>query len=231
MKQIIAMGGGGFTMEPGNPLLDDYVLSQSPVKNPRICFLPTASGDNMELIEDFYDFFLTRECSPSHLPLLNPPARDLKRFILENDIIYVCGGHTGKMLAIWKACGMDAILKKAWQKGILLAGVSAGASCWFEMGLTDSIPDQLTGEPCLGFLKGTHCAHYENTGRRSAFHGQVETGELPPGYGTENFAALHFIDDKLKTVVASRPGAAAYKVYRTPKDVFEDRIEGNLLVS
>jgi len=229
MKQIIAMGGGGFTMEPGNPLLDDYVLRQSPVKNPRICFLPTASGDNMELIEDFYDFFMTRECEPSHLPLLNPPPRDLERFVLENDIIYVCGGHTGKMLTIWKARGMDVILKKAWEKGILLAGLSAGASCWFEMGLTDSIPDQLTGEPCLGFLKGTHCAHYENTGRRPTFHTLVEGGGLPAGYGTENFAALHFMDNKLKRVVSSRPGAAAYRVYKTPGGVTEDRLEGIFL--
>lgn len=229
MKQIIAMGGGGFTMEPGNPLLDDYVLSQSRVGNPRICFLPTASADNMEMIEDFYDFFMTRECVPSHLPLLNPPTRDLERYVLDHDIIYVCGGHTGKMLAIWRGCGMDVILRKAWRRGILLAGVSAGASCWFEMGLTDSIPDQLTGEGCLGFLRGTHCAHYENEGRRPVFHTLVEAGGVPSGYGTENFAALHFMDDKLKTVVSSRPGASAYWVYKTPDGVVEDKIEGNFL--
>jgi dipeptidase E len=226
MRQIIAMGGGGFTMEPGNPLLDDYVLQQSKAKNPRICFLPTASSDNMELIEAFYDFFMTRDCSPSHLPLLNPPTRNLEKFLMANDIIYVGGGHTGHMLSLWRASGVDGILKKAWNKGIILAGVSAGASCWFEVGLTDSVPDQLTGERCLGFLKGSHCAHYENPGRRPVFHDLIEKGTLPGGYGTENFAALHFVDDKLKRVVCSRPGAATYSVTRALGGAVEKKIEG-----
>lgn len=225
MRQIIAMGGGGFTMEPGNPRLDDYVLRQSKVKSPRICFLPTASADNMELIEAFYDFFMTRDCSPSHLPLLNPPTRNIEKFLMESDIIYVGGGHTGHMLSLWKACGVNGILKKAWNRGIILAGVSAGASCWFEVGLTDSKSDQLAGERCLGFLRGSHCAHYENPGRRPAFHRLIGSGKLPGGYGTENFAALHFVDDKLKRVVCSRPGAAAYSVTRTPTGAVEKKIE------
>ncbi|MCP5105529.1 MAG: type 1 glutamine amidotransferase-like domain-containing protein [bacterium] len=229
MRQIIAMGGGGFTMEPGNPLLDDYVLSQSPVKKPKICFLPTAGNDNMELIEDFYDFFMTRDCLPAHLSLSNPAIRDLKGFLLDQHIIYVGGGHTGHMLSAWKACGVDVILKKAWQKGILLAGVSAGASCWFEMGLTDSVPDRLSGEPCLGFLSGSHCAHYENTGRRPIFHRLISEGRLPAGIGTENFAALHFIGADLKKVVASRPGAAAYIIRKTPDGIVEQKHPGILL--
>jgi peptidase E len=227
VKQIIAMGGGGFTMEPGNPLLDDYVLNQSPKKNPRICLIPTASKDHIEYIRDFYDFFMTRECEPCHLPLSNPPFHDLESLVLANDIIYVSGGNTAYMLSTWKSCRLDAILKKAWEKGIILSGVSAGASCWFEMALTDSLPDQLTGEAGLGFLKGSHCAHYENPDRRPTFHQLIADNELPEGIGTENFAALHFVGDELKKVVSSRPGAAAYAVRKKPDGrISERKFEG-----
>jgi peptidase E len=226
------MGGGGFSMEPGNPLFDEYILNQSPTANPKICLLPTASGDHPEYIDGFYDYFTTKHCRPSHLPLVEPlftRFEDLEDFVLDQHIIYVTGGHTGHMLALWQELGIDLILGKAWEKGIILAGVSAGASCWFEMGLTDSVPDQLTGEPCLGFLRGSHCAHYENVERRPTFHRLVAAEELPEGYGTDNFAALHFIDDALKKVVASRPGAASHFVSRVPGGVREKRMEGKYL--
>lgn len=232
MRQIIALGGGGFSMEPGNPLLDEYILSQSPAVNPKICLLPTASGDHPEYIDGFYDYFTTKRCRPSHLPLLEPlftRIRDMEEFLLEQHIIYVTGGHTGHMLALWQELGIDLILKKAWEQNILLAGVSAGATCWFEFGLTDSIPDQLTGEPCLGFLKGSHCSHYENTERRPIFHSLIAARELPEGYGTDNFAALHFVEDRLKCVVASRPGAASHFVSRVPGGVSEKPIPGTFL--
>lgn len=227
-KQIIAMGGGGFSMEPGNPLLDDYILSQCPVKKPGICLVPTASKDHMEYIRGFYEFFITRKCNPCHLPLTDPalPVENLENFLLANDIIYVTGGHTGLMLAAWKTFGLDIILKKAWERGIILAGVSAGASCWFEAALTDSKPGRLSGEPCLGFLKGSHCAHYENEGRRPAFHRLIRKGKLPEGIGTENGAALHFVGGELKQVVASRPGMSAYKVRKESRGVTEEKIEG-----
>lgn len=230
-RQIIAMGGGGFSMEPGNPLLDDYILSQCPVKKPRICLVPTASKDHMDYILAFYEFFSTRKCFPCHLPLtdVSLSCQDIENYLLANDIIYVTGGHTGYMLAAWKAKGLDIILKKAWQMGILLAGVSAGASCWFEIGLTDSKPGRLSGEPCLGFLKGCHCAHYENKGRRPTFHRLLSKGKVPEGIGTENFAALHFIGIDLKKVVASRPGAAAYIIQKGPNSVNEEKIEGTWL--
>jgi peptidase E len=227
-RQIIAMGGGGFSMERGNPLLDDYILSQCPVKKPVICLLPTASNDHIEYISGFYEFFTMRECFPNHLALSERSLsdQDLENYLLANDIIYVTGGNTAYMLNTWKTRGLDIILKKAWEKGILLAGVSAGASCWFEMALTDSKPGRLSGEPCLGFLKGSHCAHYENEGRRPAFHRLINKGKLPEGMGTENFAALHFIGDELKKVVASRPGAAAYTIRKGDGHINEEKITG-----
>lgn len=228
-RQIIAMGGGGFSMEPGNPLLDDYVLSQSPVENPRICLIPTASNDAMEYIELFYDYCMTRNCTPSHLSLFNPATRDFESFLLENDIIYVTGGHTGHMLRRWNAFGVDAILKKALELGIILAGVSAGASCWFEWGFTDSNPERLSGEPCLGFLRGSHCAHFENEGRREEFHQAMLSNEIPSGIGTENCAALHFVDERLLRVVSSRPGVSAYMTTRQAGQIEEKTLEGKYL--
>ena len=211
-KQIIAMGGGGFTMEPGNPFLDEYILSQASKKKPRICFLPTASGDYSDYIRDFYDYFSNQSCLPSHLALSAPHTNDFESYILEQDIIYVSGGHTTRMLTLWKNCGLDIILKKAWEQGILLAGVSAGAACWFQGALTDSVPGKLSGEKCLGLLKGSFCAHYDNPGRRPNFHRLIRTRVLPNGIGVDNFAALHFVDQQIIKVINSRSGAAAYTV-------------------
>lgn len=206
------MGGGGFTMEPGNTFFDEYVLKQSPQENPHICFLPTASGDNSVYIHDFYEYFSTQSCHPSHLALSAPHTSDYESFILEQDIIYVGGGHTTRMLSLWKNVGLDLILKKAWEQGILLAGVSAGAACWFQGALTDSIPGKLTGEKCLGFLKGSFCAHYNNPGRRPMFHRLIRTRKLQNGIGVDNFAALHMVDRQIKKVIVSRPGVSAYIV-------------------
>jgi peptidase E len=211
-RQIIAMGGGGFTMEPGNPWLDEYVLSQSSEENPHICFLPTASGDHSDYIRDFYDYFSTRACHPSHLALSEPHTNDFESYLLEQDIIYVGGGHTTRMLALWKNTGLDIILKKAWEQGILLAGVSAGAACWFQGALTDSAAGKLSGENCLGFLKGSFCAHYNNPGRRSGFHRLIRTRELQNGFGVDNFAALHILDQQVQQVISSQPDVTAYTV-------------------
>jgi peptidase E len=221
IKQIIAMGGGGFTMEPGNPLLDEFVLSQSPKKNPAICFLPTASGDNEEYIEMFYDCFIIQSCRPSHLALSEPPTRDLEDFILGKDIIYVGGGHTTRMLVEWRLAGVDVILRKAWEQGIILAGLSSGSACWFEEALTDSVPDALTPEKCLGFLKGSSCSHYDNPERRPTFHRLIRSGEMVDGIGVDNFAALHILDTRIKRVVSSRPWAAAYIVRKEGKKIVE----------
>jgi dipeptidase E len=223
-KQIIAMGGGGFTMEPGNPLLDEYVLSQSPSENPRICFLPTASGDNEEYIRMYYDYFRTQRCIPSHLALGEPQTPHLENFLLEQDIIYVGGGHTTRMLTLWKIYGLDVILKKAWEQGILLAGVSSGCACWFEEAVTDSVPDTLSPEKCLGFLKGSSCSHFDNPERRPTFHQLIRTCRIPDGIGVDNFAALHFLDDQIDKIVTSRPGPSAYMVKKKGERTVEQKL-------
>lgn len=131
MKQIIALGGGGFSMEPENPLLDLYVLKQSGKHNPKICFIPTASGDADNYIARFYEFFGKQNCKPSHLSLFKPQTRDLESYLIEKDIIYVGGGNTRNLLALWREWGLDLIMMKAWEQGTVLAGISAGSICSF----------------------------------------------------------------------------------------------------
>lgn len=213
MKQIIALGGGGFSMEPENPLLDSYILSQSKEDNPKICFIPTASGDADNYIARFYDFFKTQNCKPTHLSLFNPPTRDLEDFILKQDIIYVGGGNTKNLLVLWREWGLDKILKKAWEKGIVLAGISAGAICWFQEGITDSYGDGLEPIQCLGFLNGSHCPHYDGEkDRRPSYHHLIKSQLIKAGIAADDGVAIHYIDDDIAKIVSSRPKAKAYQV-------------------
>lgn len=214
MRQVIALGGGGFSMEPENPLLDLYVLQQSGKINPKICFIPTASGDSDNYISRYYNFFNKQICIPSHLSLFKPQTRDLESFILENDIIYVGGGNTKNLLILWKEWGLDTILRRAWEQEIVLAGISAGSICWFEEGVTDSFGGGLEPLKCLGFLKGSNCPHYDGElNRRPTYQKLVAKSKIKPGIATDDGVALHYIDQKLSGIVSSRPNAKAYKVY------------------
>lgn len=214
MKQIVAMGGGGFSMEPDNLALDRYVLEQTGRSTPSVCFLPTASGDAAAYVVKFYSAFTTLDCSPSHLSLFSPPTSDLRSFVLKKDVIYVGGGQTRSMLALWREWGLDTILREAWREGIVLAGLSAGGICWFEEALSDSVtPGELGRLSCLGLLPGSFCPHYDAASdRRTAYHRLVSSNGLLPGYGVDEGAALHFVGRELESVVASRPEATAYRV-------------------
>ncbi len=226
MKQIIAMGGGGFSMEPDNLALDRYILEQAPKAAPAVCFLPTASGDADSYIVNFYKAFTTLECHPTHLSLFRLPTADLESFILDQDIVYVGGGNTKSMMALWREWGLDGILRRAWENGIILAGLSAGAICWFEQGVTDSIPGSLRALPCLGLLRGSCCPHYDgNAERRPAHHRLINDGAIPSGYGLDDGAAVHFIDAALHAVVSSRPNAKAYFVEKTAEGLAERALD------
>lgn len=213
MGQIIALGGGGFSMEPDNPLLDLYILKQSGKTNPKICFVPTASGDSENYIERYYHFFKKQSCQPSHLSLFRPPTRDLESYVLDKDIIYVGGGNTKNLLALWKEWGLDRIFKKAWEEGVILAGVSAGSICWFEEGVTDSYGDGLEPIKCLRFLEGSNCPHYDGEAdRRPAYQKLVASKQIQAGIAADDGVALHFIDHKLEAIVSSRRNAKAYRL-------------------
>jgi peptidase E len=230
--QIIAMGGGGFSMEPENPLLDRYVVAQTGSTRPRVCFLSQASGEARDYIVNFYRAFTDLDCRPSHLSLFQPHTADLRGYLMEQQIIYVGGGNTLSMLALWRAWGLPGILQEAAENGTILAGISAGAICWFEALCTDSIPGRLTAMPGLGFLPGSCTPHYDGEAeRRPAFHAMIGEGKLPAGYAFDDGAAGHFIDGKLSGVVSSRRGARGYSVEQVGEQVVETPLETRFLGS
>ncbi len=210
-RQIVAMGGGGWGMEPDNPLLDFYIYNLSNKEEPKVCFVPTASGDSEEYTERFYRHFAPKPAHLSHLSLFKPHTADLRTFILDQDIIYVGGGNTKSLIALWKEWQLDGILRQAWTQGIILCGLSAGSICWFEEGVTDSIPEKYTTLKCLGFLTGSNCPHYDGeTERRPSYHQLLSQGLISEGYAADDGVALHFVSDNLANIVSSRPTAMAY---------------------
>lgn len=222
LRHIVALGGHGFTDTPEDVTLSRYILAQSPADRPLICYLPQACAEDALFIARFYRHFLGLGAQPSDLSLFQPHTADIAAFLLAQDVIYVGGGNTKSMLALWRDWGVDRILRQSWEQGIVLSGVSAGAICWFEQGLTDSIPGRLSPLDCLGFLPGSCSPHYDGEAeRRPTYRRLIAAGELAPGYGIEDNAALHFIDTALGRVVASRPCASAYRVERSPEGVSE----------
>lgn len=211
-RHIIAMGGGGFSMEPENPVLDLYVLRHARSKNPRVCFLATASGDADSYIVNFYSAFTRLNCRPTHLSLFGR-VPDVRKLLLGQDIIYVGGGNTRSLLALWRAWELPEILRTAWEAGVVLAGLSAGAICWFEAGITDAVAGRLSVLPGLGFLAGSCCPHYDGEPeRRPAYYNFIASGEIAAGIAIDDGAAAHFIGAALARVVASQPDATAYQV-------------------
>jgi len=213
MRQIIAMGGGGFSSEPENLLLDRYILKQAGKASPRVCFVPTASGDSADYIARFYQAFQTLDCEPSHLSVYDGPSGDWRDYVLSKDVIYVGGGNTRNLLTLWRDWTLDRIMREAWEQGIVMTGTSAGSICWFEDGLTDSIPGTLAPLQCLGLLKGSNCPHYDSESqRRSSYQQFVGSGQISPGIACDDGVALHFVNDNLHRVVSSRLSARAYRL-------------------
>jgi dipeptidase E len=224
-RQIVAFGGGGFSMESGNPLLDDYVLGLARSERPRVCFLPSASGDADHYIVRFYRAFSAHRCEPSHISLFRREQgpSDLRRHLLSQDLIYVGGGSVVSLLGVWRAHGIDSILREAWEAGVVLCGLSAGSLCWFAEAVTGfhGEPTQLRG---LGLLPFSNCVHYERgSGRRHSYHRFLLEGMLG-GYAAEDGAALHFVGEELHRVIASRPQARGYRLDVAGRRVVEMRI-------
>jgi peptidase E len=213
-RVIFAMGGGGFTMEADNPLLDDFVLSLAARAHPRILFLPTASGDTAAQINAFRERFVGRPCDAEHLSLfrLREAGRTLREIVLDQDIVYAGGGSMRNLLAIWRAHGLDALLVEAWRRGIVLAGLSAGAMCWFDAGVTRSSgpPEALAG---LGLLEGSLTVHADGEPERlPVWLAHVRDGSLPGGWALDDGVGLLFRGLRLERAVGSRPGAGAQRV-------------------
>jgi dipeptidase E len=211
--QVLAMGGGGFMAERDS-LLDSFMLSLSDASRPRVCFVPTPSGDSDRGIAAFFEAFSSRDCEPSCLRLFGMPERPADHLAAQ-DVIYVSGGNTANALALWRLHGIDDALRAAWERGAVLGGVSAGANCWFESCVTDSFGPAL--EPLhdgLGLLPGSFCPHYDGEElRRPVYRALVEDG-FPAGYAADDDAGLHFVGTQLREVVSTRPNAAGYRVER-----------------
>jgi peptidase E len=229
-RTIIAFGGGGFTDGGADSPLEDYVVSMLESEAPRICLLPTAGGDPDEQVARFNLAFRTRGCRPSHVSLfrLGDEPMDLRRHLLSQDAIYVGGGSMVNLLAIWRAHGVDAILREAWLSGIVLAGVSAGSMCWFQSGITSSQgrPSSCEG---LGLLPGSNSVHYDAQPERAvAYRASIQAG-MPGGFGVDDGVGLRFEQTTLAEVVTARPGARAYRVETRAGEVVETPLEPTVL--
>jgi dipeptidase E len=231
MRTIFAMGGGGFTMEPDNPVLDELILGLARRPLPRVCFLPTASGDPIDHITRFHEAFSDLPCEATDLSLFRLGRRpiDLRRMLLGQDIVYVGGGSLRNLLAIWRVHDLDAILRECWLRGVVLAGLSAGAMCWFEAGVTKS-RGAAEPAPGLGLPPGSLSVHYDGEPeRRPVYLEAVGAGTIPEGFGADDGVGLLFRDRRLVRVVGSRPGASCVRVRRGPDGAVEEPVPVEVL--
>ena len=225
------MGGGGFSMEAETSVLDDYVLSLAQAREPRVCLLPTAGGDSEEQIRRFRIAFGDRLCTTSVVSLFRRGDErvPLREHLLGQDVIYVGGGSMINLLALWRAHGLDTILREAWHAGIVLAGLSAGSMCWFEGGITKGLGPPVPASG-LGFLPGSNSVHYDGEPeRRPAFLEAIAAGALPAGYGVDDGVGLLFRGTRLAEVVAAREGPRAYRVDAAAGAAREHELEPRVL--
>jgi dipeptidase E len=216
VRRILTLGGHDFTSRPPDRAVCEFLLRLATERGgsrPRICILPTASGDTSEQIARFYQAFGDRPCEPSDVSLFRLGRRPmaLRDHLLSQDLIYVGGGSMVNLLAVWEAHDIASILSLAWRRGIVLAGQSAGAMCWFEAGITTSSgkPEEAAG---LGLLDGSLCVHYNNEpARRAAYLEAVGEG-MPAGYGLDDYAGLLWEGEGSPSAVTARRGARAYRV-------------------
>jgi dipeptidase E len=212
-RQILAMGGGGFTMGERTPALDRFVLELTGKVVPKICFLPTASGDPHEQVRSFHERFGAWPCEPTVLSLFHLTGRrHPAEVLLAQDAIYVGGGSMRNMLAVWHVHGVDRAMRIAWNRGIVLAGLSAGAMCWFHGGVSRSggPPEPMTG---LGFLPGSLSVHLDGESNRiPVYRAAVASGQLPAGHAIDDGAALLYAGSRLRECVASHTGARVVRI-------------------
>lgn len=226
---IVAIGGAEFTMRPENEALHDYVLAKAggtPGAPLRICLLPTASGDPHDQIVAFHGAMERRRCVGSAISLfrLGVAPMDFAEHLLAQDVIYVTGGSMVNLLALWREHRIGEIMRAAHERGIVLCGYSAGSMCWFEHGISrgGGAPDAVEG---LGFVAGSHCAHYsQDPGRRDAFRRLIAAGRIPPGLALDDHAAALIEDGELVEAVRSRESSSAFRVL-PGEDELADEIE------
>ena len=225
-RHVVAIGGGGFNREPESLAIERYMLRLTRVTRASVCFIPTASAEPADYIARFTAAFERLGARPSVLRFFDRTP-DVRELLLAQVLIYVGGGNTKSMLAVWREWGVPDILRQAWRRGIVLGGVSAGAICWFDSGITDSWAGRLAPLPCLGMLPATCCPHYDSeTDRRPAVHEFVAAGVVPPVLALDDGSAAHFVGRRLHAVVAWRETAHGYRVRKVRGGVVETELPG-----
>jgi dipeptidase E len=233
IARILALGGHDFTSRPPDRAVCELMLRLATERaggRPKICIVPTASGDTSDLIAGFYAAFGERACDPSDLSLFRLGRRPiaLRDHLLSQDLVYVGGGSLVNLLAVWEAHELGAILSLAWRQGVVLAGQSAGAMCWFEAGITTS-----SGKPAaaagLGLLGGSLCVHYNNEPERRAAYLEAVANGMPGGYGLDDYAGLLWEGGGQPAALTARRGARAYRVTKGPDGVDEAPIPARFL--
>jgi dipeptidase E len=215
---IAAMGGNA-----GERLLD-FVLGLTGRERPRLLYVPTAGGDDPSSTLAIYESFRDK-AEVSHLRFFPWPPADLRGLALAQDVILVGGGNTANMLAIWRVHGFDRVLREAWEHGVVLTGWSAGASCWFEAGVTDSFGPQLEGmRDGLGFLPGSACPHYDGEELRRPRYAELVRDGFPAGIAIDDDVAVRFEGTEVAEVAATRAGATAYRVDIAGEEPLEARL-------
>ena len=230
MRQVIAIGGGGFGRTQDSNLIEQFILDQTFKKNPKICFIPTATGDLDPYIVNYYSVFSKLNCEATHISFFKRTI-NLEEHILNQDAIFVGGGNTKSMLAVWREWGLDKILLKAYSEGIIMSGVSAGAICWFEKGITDSWNDHQAILPCLNFVDGICCPHYDEEPERIPFVKEILNDDLiSECIAIEGFSALHLIDDEPKYSVSFGDNKNCYIVNKENSEIVHNKIKNTKLV-
>jgi dipeptidase E len=222
-RQIVAVGGGKFCEE-----LAAFLAGLTEKERPRVLYIGTASAEDPESALRMYDRFGSR-VELTRLEFFPWPPQDLRSAVLDQDLIFVGGGNTANMLAIWRVHGVDELLREALESGIVLSGSSAGGICWFAEGVTDSFGPQLDKMECLGFLPGSFCPHYDDEElRRPRYHELLQNGTVA-GYAADSGVGLHFVDGELREIVACEEGSQAYRVEVRDGEVVEDAIGARTL--
>jgi len=233
VRRILALGGHEFSSRPPDRAVCELLLrlaGERGGERPRICIVPTASGDTSEQIASFYSAFGERPCEPSDVSLFRLGRRPLalRDHLLSQDLIYVGGGSMVNLLAVWEAHDVASILSLAWRQGIVLAGQSAGAMCWFEAGITKSSGKPLAAAG-LGLLAGSLCVHYNNEPERRAAYLDAIGGGMPSGYGLDDYAGLLWEGEGTPSALTARRGARAYRVSSREGEVAESPLPARFL--
>ncbi|WP_166982741.1 peptidase E [Paramicrobacterium fandaimingii] len=232
---VVAVGGGGFSMSEsdGSSLIDDHILDLTGTTKPRVCFVPTASGDADGYSQRFESAFAGRaETSVLSLFCHDPWGYTDPSMLLEQDVVYVGGGSTVNLLAVWRLHGLDDLLGEAAANGTVLAGISAGMNCWFDASSTDSYGPLAPLRDGLGFVTGSACPHYlGELGRREKYQRWVASGELPGGYAVDDYAAVVFRDGEVVEAISEKTEHPVYRVMRVGDDAVEEPVAVRLLAS